>query len=600
MQLGAFVGAVTTLASLATVNALINPILPGWNPDPSITRVGADYFLATSSFEYFPGHPIYHSTDLYSWRLIGHALNRPSQLALFGTPEDGGLWGPTLRYHEETATFHLFSTARYAYTAEYRLFPRSFFVMTKDIWANSWSDPVYFDNLGYDQGVFWDPSGDVYAVWSGINNAVEKIYSIYQSKIDIHTGSALTPSQIIFRGVLPDNSTARPEGPHLYLINDTYYLLIAEGGSTPEHRSTIQRGPSPSGPWEENPANPILFNGANESLPVQYTGHADIVEGPDGRWWGVALGTRPQRPGDFTHMQLGRETFLFPVTWVAGWPVFNGGQPLAEHLPGVLEDVSPLKTYESDFASIKTEQELWLDGYYALRTPYKPFWSTTAREGYLRLSANAYAVGDRDSPALLLRKQTAYTETFEVELDFTPPPTNPSGVDALYGPNGLNSGFGLGPEAGVSVFYSDLLHNEIGVVGGGLLSTGNGSAGTAARALVARQTTLNTQVGPWQLVYTNSTLTNTAFYPLSTTTGPIRFRVSASPLSYTLSYAESGDANFTDVLEIDSSALSVPPTGGFFFQGAAFGMYNTGNGQVSLAPADFRDVKQIPVPPGRG
>ncbi|KAF7328798.1 Non-reducing end alpha-L-arabinofuranosidase BoGH43B [Mycena venus] len=501
------------------VLGLINPILPGWNPDPSILRVGSDYFIATSTFEYFPGHPIYHSTDLVSWKLIGHGLNRPSQLSLFGTPIDAGtgtdtgIWAPSLRYHAQTKTFYLASTARYAYTAEYRLFPRSFYVTTQDIFADNWSDPIYFDALGYDTDLFWDTNGDVYATWSGNNNAVDKIYSIYQNKIDIATGTSLTDAQLIFHGTLPDNSSARPEGPHVYLINSTYYLLIAEGGSGPQHRSTIQRGPSPSGPWENNPNNPILFNGANLSLPVQDTGHSDIVQAPDGSWWGVALGVRPQG-GDFNHQQLGRETFLFPVTWEDGWPVFNGGQPISEHIEGVLEDKSPLAT---------------------------------------------------DNPALLLRKQTSYEETFETLLDFAPR-------------SNLT-------EAGVTIFYSDLLHNDIAVVG-----DGNGG-----RQIITRTNVQAMQVGPWALTYTNSTITTVNHIPLTTQTGPVKFRIIGNSTSYSLGYAEGSSADFIFPVTIDSVLLSVPPVGGFFFKGAAFGVYNTGNGKPSLAPADFEYWKQTPV-----
>ncbi|KAF7361476.1 hypothetical protein MSAN_01180900 [Mycena sanguinolenta] len=560
------------------VLGLINPILPGWNPDPSFLRVGGDYFIATSSFEYFPGHPIYHSTDLVNWTLIGHGLNRPSQLSLFGTPIDAGIWAPSLRYHAPTETFYLASTARYAYTAEYRLFPRSFFVTTKDIFADNWSDPIYFDALGYDTDIFWDTNGDVYATWSGNNNAIDKIYSIYQNKIDITTGNPLTAAELIFHGTLPDNSTARPEGPHVYLINGTYYLLIAEGGSGPEHRSTIQRGPTPSGPWESNPNNPILFNGANLSLPVQWTGHSDILEAPDGSWWGTALGVRPQNDS-MNHIQLGRETFLFPVTWEDGWPIFNHGQPLAEHIPGVLEDKSPLAPYLNDFVS--TSLDL---GFYFLRTPYKTFYSLTARPGFLRMNANSFALGDRDNPALLLRKQTSYEETFETQMDFAPQ-TNLT-------------------EAGVTIFYSDLLHNDIAVVG-----DGNGG-----RQIVTRMNVQAVQVGPWSLTYTNSTITTTNFIPLTTKTGPVKFQIIGNSTGYALGYAEGDSEDFVFPLTIDSELLSIPPFGcvkyfdghavtdwrrignsGFFFKGAAFGVYNTGNGKPSLAPADFEYWKQTPV-----
>jgi beta-xylosidase len=161
----------------------------------------------------------------------------------------------------------------------------------------------------------------VYNTWAGINNPVESIYGnvsfhcthsifilpnlgIWQNKIDLATGDPLTEAKLIFNGTLPLNASSRPEGPHIYFINDNYYLLMAEGGTSQGHRVTIQRGPSPSGPWENNPNNPVIWNGRNLSSPVQSTGHADIVEGDDGQWWGVCLATRPQG-GNFSHQSLG-------------------------------------------------------------------------------------------------------------------------------------------------------------------------------------------------------------------------------------------------------------------------------------------------------
>ncbi|KAF8057563.1 glycoside hydrolase family 43 protein [Lyophyllum atratum] len=553
---------ITILFIVPFAHGLINPILPGWNPDPSVVRVGSDYFIATSTFEYFPGHPIYHSKDLVNWKLIGHALNRASQLSLLGTPSDAGVWAPGLRYHD--GTFYLSSTTRYVYTSEFRLFPRSFYVKTKDIFSNKWSDPIYLDSLGYDADLFWDKNGDVYCTWSGINNSIDKIYGIWQNKIDLATGDSLTPAERIFAGTLPNNSSARPESPHIYLVNGTYYLLIAEGGTDVHHRATIQRGPSPSGPWESNPSNPILFNGADLSNAVQDTGHADIVQGADGRWWGVALGVRPQGQ-NFSHIQLGRETFLFPITWDAGWPVFNNGLPLTEHLPSVLQDISPLAPYNNAFTSHSLDSS-----FYFIRTPYKAFHSLTARRGYLRLSGNAYAPGDRDSAALILRKQTSYTETFETRLDGFVPRDNLT-------------------EAGVTIYYGDQLHNEIGVAGG---------EGGGGRFIVVRTIVQATQVGPWALTTANSTVTTVVRYKLATPDAPVRLQIVANPTSYMLGYAEGNDANFTFPATIDSAALSVAPAGGFFFKGASFGIYNAGNGRPSLVPADFKYCKQTPsVPP---
>ncbi|KAF9482404.1 hypothetical protein BDN70DRAFT_853440 [Pholiota conissans] len=548
--------------SPALVYALTNPILPGWNPDPTILRVGKDYFIATSTFEYFPGHPIYHSTDLIDWTLIGHALNRPSQLSLLGTPSDAGSWAPGLRYHD--GAFYLTSTTRYVYTNELRLFPRSFYVKTNNIFSNDWSDPIYFDALGYDTDLFWDTNGDVYCTWSGINNAVDKIYSIWQNKIDLAMGNSLTPAVDIFEGTLPPNSSARPEGPHIYLINSTYYLLIAEGGTDIHHRSTIQRGPSPSGPWENNPSNPILFNGADLSLPVQDTGHADIVQAPDGSWWGVALGVRPQN-GNFSHIQLGRETFLFPVTWESGWPVFNHGKPLSTIVEDVPHSMSAQKPSKQFY--FNTFDSLQLDSsFYFVRTPYKAFSSLTARPGYLRLFGNSYAPGDRDSSALLLRKQTSYEESFETELEFNP-------RDNL-------------TEAGVTIYYGDFLHNEIGITGD--------RDGGKGRSIVVRTIIQAAQIGPWALTTTNATIITVNYIPLKTATEPVKFTIVGNSTSYSLGFAEMGE-NWKFPAVIDASTLSLAPAGGFFFKGASFGIYNTGNGKPTLSPADFAYWKQNPT-----
>lgn len=551
-----------------------NPILPGWNPDPSILRVGSDYFLATSTFEYYPGHPIYHSRDLQDWTLIGHGLNRQSQLPLFGTPSDAGTWAPSLRYHD--GTFYLASTTRFVYTSELRLFPRSFYVKTKDIFSNEWSDPIYFDSLGYDADIFWDTNGDVYLTWSGINNNHDKIYSIYQSKIDLETGTSLTPAQIIFNGTLTHDAAARPEGPHIYHINSTYYLLIAEGGTGITHRATIQRSSvGPSGPWENNPNNPILYNGANTNLSVQNTGHADIVQAVDGKWWGVALGVRPQGPPDdplrLKREQLGRETFLFPVDWVDGWPVFNKGQPLSEEvlshdggnvsLPASSTDNAPQQAnevYLNDFTSHTLDKS-----FYTLRTPYAPFHSLTS--GSLQLRPNAYAPGDRDSPAMFLRKQASHNETFETELHFRSPRTNLE-------------------EGGIGIFYGDMLHNEIGVSGP--------PDGESGRFLVVRTVTLNKQVGPWALTTDNATVIQTNYIPLASTTDPVKLRVQATPMEYVFSYSEGSVGQWNEVARFDGSVLSIPPAGGFFFKGAAFSMYNTGTGKPSLTKAEFAYWKQ--------
>ncbi|KAH7097467.1 glycosyl hydrolase [Auriculariales sp. MPI-PUGE-AT-0066] len=541
------------VACVTTVSALINPILPGWNPDPTILRVGKDYFIVTSTFEQFPGHPIYHSTDLVKWDIIGHALTRPSQTGLFGSggPPDGGIWAPTLRYHN--GVYYLATGARHVYTAELRIPGRPFFVTTTNIFGGEWSDPTYIDGVGYDLDLFFDNNGDVYATWCGINNFAQKIYGIYQSKIDIKTGDSLTDVELIWTGILPNDAAARPEGPHLYYINKTYYLVIAEGGTSTPHRATVARGPTPRGPWEASPHNPFIYNvGLDPSAAVQWTGHADLVQTPKGDWFGTMLGTRPQGADrNQSHIQLGRETFLYPVTWTTdGWPIAYGGdKPITEHLPGVLYDRSPLSNYANEFRNTRD-----LDGdksFYFTRTQIKKF--ASVQDDALVIKGNAYNLSDRDAPALLLRRQSTYEETFETKLEGFVPRSNLT-------------------EAGASVWYGETMHHDIAVT---LDESGN-------RVIRTRLLTY-----PTQILYTS----------LKTKDADVRFRIVGTSTSYTLSFSEGSDTTWTDTATVDSYYLTVPPAGGFFFKGTGFGVYNTGNGKPTLVKARFAYWKQTPVIP---
>jgi beta-xylosidase len=223
--------------------------------------------------------------------------------------------------------------------------------------------------------------------------------------------------------VLPNDAAARPEGPHLYLINGTYYLMIAEGGTDAPHRATVARGPSPSGPWEVSPHNPFIYNYALDPLAaVQWTGHADLVQTPKGDWYGVMLGARLQgEDRNRSHVQLGRESFMYPVTWTTdGWPIANGGKPILEHIPDVLYDKQQAVPYLNDFRSAA---DLDKDHtFYVPRTRVKKF--AAVDKGQLVISGNAYNPSDRDAPALLLRRQSAYEETFETRLDGYSPANN--------------------------------------------------------------------------------------------------------------------------------------------------------------------------------
>lgn len=278
--------------------AVANPVIPGFHPDPSVCRVGADYYLVCSSFEYFPGVPVFHSRDLVHWAQIGNALDRPEQLRLPAgvTTSSGGVYAPTLRHHD--GRFWLITT---------NVNGGGNLLVTATDPAGPWSDPILLPDVpGIDPDLAWDDDGVCWCTVAGVS----------QLPIDPRTGVALGPATRIWSGT---PGSKAPEAPHLHRIGDYWYLLIAEGGTERGHGVSIARGGSPNGPFEPCPANPIVSHRGTDH-PIQNTGHADLVQAPDDSWWLVLLGVRPRGGTPGWHV-TGRETYLAPVEWVDGWPV---------------------------------------------------------------------------------------------------------------------------------------------------------------------------------------------------------------------------------------------------------------------------------------
>lgn len=292
-----------------------NPIIPGFNPDPSICRVGADYYLVTSSFEFFPGVPLWHSRDLVNWRQIGHILTRESQLPLKNCRISGGIYAPTLRYHN--GRFYMITTNT--------TIGGNFLVWAEDI-LGPWSDPVRIDHPGIDPSLFWDDDGKVYYTGTWIDGGNPQ--GIGQFQLDPHTGEKLSETRTIWYGT----GGRCPEAPHMYKHNGWYYLMIAEGGTEYGHMVTIARSRSVWGPFESCPRNPILSHRDDIGSPFQAVGHADITSDEAGNWWMVFHAIRP------TNAQLhhiGRETMLCPFVWdEEGWPLVNGGRSVTRFMAG--------------------------------------------------------------------------------------------------------------------------------------------------------------------------------------------------------------------------------------------------------------------------
>lgn len=372
-----------------------NPVVPGGFPDPSICRVGDDYYTVHSSFEYFPGVPIFHSKDLVHWEQIGYCLTRESQLPLKNVKSSGGIYAPTIRYHE--GTFYMVTT---------NVGGGGNFYVTAEDPSSPWSEPVWLDNRGIDPSLLFDDDGKVYYTrHEGGSDGY-----IAQRFLNIEEGKLEGKLKEIWQGT----GGIWPEGPHLYKINGKYYLMISEGGTSYGHMITIARSDSPWGPFEPNPENPILTHKDKEDHRFRALGHGDLVRTPDG-WWIVFLGMRPVE-GRYSH--LGREMFLAPVGWDEnGWPVVNNNKPIEKEMKAPqLPRYTFKKPPERDNFDDDTLALCW--NY--LRNPYKENYSLTERPGYLRLWGSKFTMEDWDSPTFLGRRQTAMECEAAAKLDFYP------------------------------------------------------------------------------------------------------------------------------------------------------------------------------------
>jgi xylan 1,4-beta-xylosidase len=278
------------------------PILPGFHPDPSICRAGEEYYLITSSFEYFPGVPIFSSTNLTEWKQLGNVLDRPTQLTVRSgfAGASGGIYAPTIRHH---GRFWMITT-------NIGEIMKGHLIVSAEDPAGPWSEPVYTAGAwGMDPDLAWDDEGTCYLTWAN------PMTGLQQAVVDPQTGRLLSEPIKLWAG----SGLTDPEGPHLHHRNGWWYLIVAEGGTDRGHAVTVARSRAASGPFEGNPANPILSH-RSTSNPVQSTGHADMVELADGSWALVHLGVRLR--GSFPRFHVnGRETFLAGVDWVDDWPV---------------------------------------------------------------------------------------------------------------------------------------------------------------------------------------------------------------------------------------------------------------------------------------
>ncbi len=410
-----------------TEDRFTNPIISGGYPDPSICRVGEDFYIANSSFEYFPGLPIHHSKDLVNWELIGHGLHRREQVSgsvnLVDVQSDGGIHAPSLRCHNDK--FYLITTNVYSPAEPGKDTQMVNFVLTADNPAGPWSMPNVIDGApGIDPDLFFDDDGSVWYV--GNHAPVDASYpgegEIWLQRLDPNSWELIGERHFLWRGALKRAIWA--EGPHIYKHDGRYYLLVAEGGTSFNHAVTIAVSDSLTGPYEGNERNPILTSRhLSYGNWVNSTGHADLVELEDGRWYMVALGIRGDEE---RRSNMGRETHLIEVEWEREpywWKEKKYLWPVAAPSTGRVERTSPLPFADSQHRPSLTlrddfeQNELGLAWTFR-RAPEADAYSLVSRPGFLRLYSQSTTPAARGRVAQLGIKQTESDFLFTARTHF--------------------------------------------------------------------------------------------------------------------------------------------------------------------------------------
>jgi xylan 1,4-beta-xylosidase len=362
---------------------ITNPILTGFNPDPSICRVEEDYYIATSTFEWFPGVRIYHSKDLKNWRLISTPVNRTSQLNMLGNPDSGGVWAPDLSYSD--GKFWLIYSDVKTQSNSWKDV-NNYLIHCETI-DGEWSDPVYMNSSGFDPSLFHDEDGKKYflnMVWDyRIPN--HSFYGIALQEYDWKNEKLVGSAKIIFKGT----ERKLTEAPHLYKVNGYYYLLTAEGGTRFEHASTLARSREIDGPYEVHPDNPLISSWSHPEIQLQKAGHGAFVQTQTNQWYFVHLVGRPlKRPNtplleNRGYCPLGRETAIQEVYWENDWPYIVGGNYPKDEIEG--PDLPETKWPPSPNFYGFDDEKLPIE-FQTLRIPFnEEIGSLSERPGYLRL-----------------------------------------------------------------------------------------------------------------------------------------------------------------------------------------------------------------------
>lgn len=375
-----------------------NPVVRGFNPDPSVIRVREDYYLVNSTFQYFPAIPIYHSRDLVNWQLIGHGITESEYLDLSDIAESHGIWAPDISYHN--GKYYIFAPFRLNNAPENetgRL--RVQLVMTADKPEGPYSKPEIVEVDSIDPSHFIDDDGTHYMITAP---------GITVTQLDETCTKIVKPPQTVWEG-----TNRAPEGPHILKKDGWYYAILAEGGTGYGHRVSVARSKNLYGPYDVSPYNPVLMQ-TDPDAEIQKSGHGKLVQTQNGDWWIMYLCAR-RNGGNFC--TLGRETALDPVTWTDdGWFIVNDLKgPSAEQTAPNLPELVFEKNNRDDFDSDK----LGLDWCF-VRNPKHNNWSLTERKGYLRLKGSLHDISERRAYNTIVQRETELNYTATTKLDYNP------------------------------------------------------------------------------------------------------------------------------------------------------------------------------------
>lgn len=530
-------------------NEFYTPILQGCYPDPSIVRRGDDYFLVTSTFAMFPGVPIFHSTDLVNWKQIGHVLDRPSQLKVANSGISAGIYAPCIKYNAANKTFYMITT-------QFAGGVNNMVVKTQDPFKG-WGEVIQLKFNGIDPSMFFDDNGKAYVVHNDAPDKDKELYNGHRVikiwEYDLEKDEVVQGSSkiIVDGGVDLKQKPIWIEAPHIYKKNGKYYLMCAEGGTGGWHSEVIFIADHPMGPYTPAPGNPILTQrhfAPNRKNKIDWAGHADLVEGKDGKYYGVFLGIRPNTKD---RVNTGRETFILPVDWSGTFPVFENGmlplKPVLKMPEGVQnktgrEGYFPNGnfTFAEDFSAAQLDHR-WI----GMRGPRDSFLTRVAGGGIgiKPFEANIKAVAPVS--ALFHRQQHAAFE---------------AGVTLQYIPRSSQE------LAGIACYQSEAFHYVFGIT-----KKGEDHYLVLAKTARARQQGPPRQGGPPQTTLIASTKIDAS--------QPLRLQVVANDQDeYMFNYALGSQA-FTNLGgPVSGDILSTNVAGGF--TGALIGLYATAGNDI--------------------